>query len=157
MADERTAKASELEQKLALLEVERHFTYFYHSFCSMAATKYCLKLLLQLAICYQVECANLNQELQDMEARARRGQKKPPEEANQTIQVFLESVLHFTPWSLHHSIIVLTAVNTKMQVWQEEVERARQGQRDAEGKLSSLEVSTLCLLHNTGVMINLYL
>ncbi|KAM5547590.1 golgin candidate 1 [Rosa sericea] len=77
IADERTAKASELEQKMALLEVE---------------------------------CANLNQELQDMEARARRGQKKPPEEANQMIQV-----------------------------WQEEVERARQGQRDAEGKLSSLE------------------
>lgn len=92
-----------------------------------------------------------------MEARARRGQKKPPEEANQMIQVFLESVLHLTPCSLHHSIVVLTAINTKMQVWQEEVERARQGQRDAEGKLSSLEVSTLCLLHNTGVMINLYL
>ncbi|XP_008242505.1 PREDICTED: golgin candidate 1 isoform X1 [Prunus mume] len=79
IADERTAKASELEQKMALLEVE---------------------------------CANLNQELQDMEARARRGQKKSPEEANQVIQ---------------------------MQAWQEEVERARQGQRDAEGKLSSLE------------------
>ncbi|KAK9947804.1 hypothetical protein M0R45_003408 [Rubus argutus] len=79
IADERTAKASELEQKMALLEVE---------------------------------CANLNQELQDMEARARRGQKKPPEETNQMIQ---------------------------MQMWQEEVERARQGQRDAEGKLSSLE------------------
>ncbi|KAK9947827.1 hypothetical protein M0R45_003430 [Rubus argutus] len=93
IADERTAKASELEQKMALLEVE---------------------------------CANLNQELQDMEARARRGQKKPPEETNQMIQM-----------------------------WQEEVERARQGQRDAEGKLSSLEVSTLCFLHNTDVMINL--
>lgn len=79
IADERTAKAAELEQKVALLEVE---------------------------------CANLNQELQDMEARVRRGQKKPPEEANQAIQI---------------------------QAWQEEVERARQGQRDAEGKLSSLE------------------
>ncbi|KAM7509579.1 hypothetical protein LguiA_020032 [Lonicera macranthoides] len=78
-ADERTAKAVELEQKVALLEVE---------------------------------CASLNQELQDMEARARRGQKKSPEEANQVIQ---------------------------MQAWQEEVERARQGQRDAESKLSSLE------------------
>nr|XP_028950096.1 golgin candidate 1-like isoform X2 [Malus domestica] len=77
IADERTAKASELEQKLALLEVE---------------------------------CANLNQELQDMEAKVRRGQKKSPEEANQAIQA-----------------------------WQEEVDRARQGQRDAEGKLSSLE------------------
>ncbi|KAK8559076.1 hypothetical protein V6N13_098672 [Hibiscus sabdariffa] len=79
VADERTAKASELEQKLALLEVE---------------------------------CASLNQELQDMEARARRGQKKAPEEANQMVQI---------------------------QAWQEEVERARQGQRDAESKLSSLE------------------
>ncbi|XP_059637880.1 golgin candidate 1 isoform X2 [Cornus florida] len=76
-ADERTAKATELEQKVALLEVE---------------------------------CASLNQELQDMEARARRVQKKSPDEANQVIQA-----------------------------WQEEVERARQGQRDAESKLSSLE------------------
>ncbi|XP_021276385.1 golgin candidate 1 isoform X2 [Herrania umbratica] len=77
VADERTTKAGELEQKVALLEVE---------------------------------CATLNQELQDMEARARRGQKKSPDEANQMIQA-----------------------------WQEEVERARQGQRDAESKLSSLE------------------
>ncbi|KAK8568660.1 hypothetical protein V6N13_106558 [Hibiscus sabdariffa] len=79
IADERTTKAAELEQKVALLEVE---------------------------------CASLNQELQDMEARARRGQKKAPEEANQMVQI---------------------------QAWQEEVERARQGQRDAESKLSSLE------------------
>ncbi|XAR67048.1 hypothetical protein NMG60_11013462 [Bertholletia excelsa] len=78
-ADERTAKVAELEQKVALLEVE---------------------------------CGTLNQELQDMEARARRGQKKSPDEANQMIQ---------------------------MQAWQEEAERARQGQRDAENKLSSLE------------------
>ncbi|KAK1434728.1 hypothetical protein QVD17_00478 [Tagetes erecta] len=78
-ADERTAKAVELEQKVALLEVE---------------------------------CSSLTQELQDMEVRARRGQKKSPEDANQVIQ---------------------------MQAWQEEVERARQGQRDAERKLSSME------------------
>ncbi|CAI0543494.1 unnamed protein product [Linum tenue] len=77
LADERTSKASELEQKVALLEVE---------------------------------CATLNQELQDMEARVRRGQKKAPEELNQSIQA-----------------------------WQEEVERARQGQREAENKLSSVE------------------
>ncbi|KAL9440710.1 hypothetical protein AB3S75_019389 [Citrus x aurantiifolia] len=76
-ADERTAKAGELEQKVAMLEVE---------------------------------CATLQQELQDMEARLKRGQKKSPEEANQAIQA-----------------------------WQDEVERARQGQRDAENKLSSLE------------------
>ncbi|KAK4280939.1 hypothetical protein QN277_012491 [Acacia crassicarpa] len=79
IADERTAKATELEQKVALLEVE---------------------------------CASLNQELQDMEARIRREQKKSPEETNQVIQI---------------------------QAWQEEVERARQSQRDAENKLSSLE------------------
>uniref|UniRef100_A0A2P2M9S0 Uncharacterized protein MANES_16G110100 n=2 Tax=Rhizophora mucronata TaxID=61149 RepID=A0A2P2M9S0_RHIMU len=79
IADERTTKATELEQKLALLEVEY---------------------------------ASLNQELQDMEARARRGQKKSSEEANQVIQ---------------------------MQAWQEEVERSRQGQRNAESKLSSVE------------------
>ncbi|RYR57539.1 hypothetical protein Ahy_A05g023250 isoform A [Arachis hypogaea] len=53
IADERTAKATELEQKVALLEVE---------------------------------CSSLNQELQDMEARLRREQKKSPEEANQVIQ-----------------------------------------------------------------------
>ncbi|XP_073307425.1 golgin candidate 1-like isoform X2 [Primulina huaijiensis] len=58
----------------------------------------------------EVECASLNQELQDMEARVRRGQKKSPEDANQAIQA-----------------------------WQEEVERARQGQREAESKLSSME------------------
>ncbi|KAE8735374.1 Golgin candidate 1 [Hibiscus syriacus] len=54
IADERKAKAAELEQKLALLEVE---------------------------------CATLNQELQEMEARAHRGKKKSPEEANQMVQV----------------------------------------------------------------------
>ncbi|KAL4298279.1 hypothetical protein GQ457_12G022840 [Hibiscus cannabinus] len=79
VADERKAKVAELEQKLALLEVE---------------------------------CTTLNQELQEMEARARRGQKKSPEEANQMAQ---------------------------MQAWQKEVERARRGQGDAESKLSSLE------------------
>ncbi|TYH65853.1 hypothetical protein ES332_D06G083900v1 [Gossypium tomentosum] len=77
VADERTTKAAEFEQKLALLEVE---------------------------------CASLNQELQNLEAQAHRGQKKSPEEANQMVQA-----------------------------WQEEVERARRGQRDAESKLSLLE------------------
>ncbi|KAL8498325.1 hypothetical protein ACS0TY_021590 [Phlomoides rotata] len=52
-ADDRASKAAELEQKVALLEVE---------------------------------CASLNQELQDKEALLRRGQKKSPEEANQVIQ-----------------------------------------------------------------------
>ncbi|GAB2292376.1 hypothetical protein Dimus_026621 [Dionaea muscipula] len=79
VADDRTAKAAELEQKAALLEVE---------------------------------CTSLNQELQDLEARIRHGQKKSPEDANQLIQ---------------------------MQAWQEEVERARQSQREAEAKVSSLE------------------
>nr|GMD52417.1 golgin candidate 1 [Ipomoea batatas] len=72
-------KAADLEQKVALLEVE---------------------------------CATLNQELQDMEARVRRGQKKSPEDANQAIQ---------------------------LQAWQEEVERARQGQREADNKLASMK------------------
>ncbi|KAL3623839.1 hypothetical protein CASFOL_032655 [Castilleja foliolosa] len=76
-ADDRASKAAELEQKVALLEVE---------------------------------CASLNQELQDMEARVRLGQKKSPEDGSQAIQA-----------------------------WQEEVERARQGQREAESKLSSVE------------------
>ncbi|WOK99301.1 golgin-84 [Canna indica] len=60
----------------------------------------------------EVENASLTQELQDLEARNRRGQKKSSEEANQTLQ---------------------------MQAWQEEVERARQGQREAENKLSYIE------------------
>ncbi|KAL2929050.1 Golgin candidate 1 [Bienertia sinuspersici] len=60
----------------------------------------------------EAECASLNQELQDMEGRLRREQKKSPEDANQLIQI---------------------------QTWQQEVERARQGQRDAEIKLSSHE------------------
>ncbi|KVI11570.1 hypothetical protein Ccrd_010020 [Cynara cardunculus var. scolymus] len=95
-ADERTSKVVELEQKVALLEVE---------------------------------CSSLTQELQDMEARARRGQKKSPEDANQVIQ---------------------------MQAWQEEVERARQGQRDAERKLSSLEASYTWSGHHPTTSTTLY-
>ncbi|XP_055800560.1 golgin candidate 1 isoform X1 [Solanum dulcamara] len=91
-ADERTAKATELEQKVALLEVE---------------------------------CATLNQEMQDMEARTRRGQKKSSEEANQVLQ---------------------------MHAWQEEVERARQGQREAESKLASLEAEMQKLRVETAAM-----
>ncbi|KAG0492179.1 hypothetical protein HPP92_005577 [Vanilla planifolia] len=59
-----TSRASELEHKVALLEVE---------------------------------CASLTQELQELEARNRRGQKKASEESNQILQI---------------------------QAWQEEVERA---------------------------------
>ena len=43
-------------------------------------------------ICYQVERASLTQEMQDMEARVRREQKKSPEEANQAIQVYSVTV-----------------------------------------------------------------
>ncbi|CAN6456683.1 unnamed protein product [Victoria cruziana] len=77
IADERTSKMLELDNKISMLEAE---------------------------------CASLGQELNDVEARARRGQKKSPEEANKALQA-----------------------------WQEEAERARQGQREAESKLSSLE------------------
>ncbi|KOM54198.1 hypothetical protein LR48_Vigan10g009000 [Vigna angularis] len=59
VADERTAKVTELEQKVALLEVE---------------------------------CASLNQELQDMEVRVRRELKKSPEEANQLIQAEMQKM-----------------------------------------------------------------
>ncbi|KHG02804.1 Golgin candidate 1 -like protein [Gossypium arboreum] len=59
VADERTTKAAEFEQKLALREVEY---------------------------------ASLNQELQNLEARARRGQKKSPEEANQMVQAELQKM-----------------------------------------------------------------
>ncbi|XP_056176865.1 golgin candidate 1-like isoform X2 [Syzygium oleosum] len=60
----------------------------------------------------EVENSSLNQELHDMEARIRREQKKSPEETNKLIQ---------------------------MQAWQEEVASARQGQRDAENKVSTME------------------
>ncbi|KAL4328654.1 hypothetical protein AHAS_Ahas13G0221700 [Arachis hypogaea] len=59
IADERTLKATELEQKVVLLEVE---------------------------------CAFLNQELQDIGDRVRREQKKSPEEANQVIQAELQKM-----------------------------------------------------------------
>jgi len=36
-------------------------------------------------------------------------------------------------------IIIMEVLHIKMQAWQEELERARQGQREAENKLSSLE------------------
>ncbi|MED6180594.1 hypothetical protein PIB30_011630 [Stylosanthes scabra] len=77
IADERTSKATELEQQVALLEVE---------------------------------CASLNQELQDVGDRMRREQKKSPEEAYQVIQT-----------------------------WQEETERANRSQREAENKISTIE------------------
>ncbi|XP_020675185.1 golgin-84 isoform X2 [Dendrobium catenatum] len=60
----------------------------------------------------EVECSSLTQELQEMEACSRRGQKKPSEENIQILQI---------------------------QAWQEEVERARQCQREAENKISSME------------------
>ncbi|VAH63471.1 unnamed protein product [Triticum turgidum subsp. durum] len=60
----------------------------------------------------EVECASLHQELQEMEARNRRAQKKPSEDASQALQI---------------------------QAWQEEVERARQSQREAESQILSLE------------------
>ncbi|XP_073525804.1 uncharacterized protein [Phyllobates terribilis] len=91
ISEERTAKAAELEQRVALLEVE---------------------------------CSSLNQELQDMEARVRRGQKRT-EDTNQVIQI---------------------------QAWQEEVERARQGQRDAESKLSSVEAEVQKMRVEMGAM-----
>ena len=43
-----------------------------------------------------------------------------------------------------------------MQAWQEEVEHARQGQRDAESKLSSLEASIKCFFFpNTVIIVQL--
>lgn len=60
----------------------------------------------------EVECASLTQELQEMEARSRRGQKKASEENIQILQI---------------------------QAWQEEVERARHCQREGEYKISSME------------------
>jgi len=42
---------------------------------------------------FQVECASLQQELQEMEARNLRAQKKPSEEANQVLQVKIKNHL----------------------------------------------------------------
>lgn len=63
----------------------------------------------------EIECTTLNQELQESEARSRREQKRSTEEANQTSQ-----------WL----------------AWQEEAERARLAQREAEAKLSAMEAET---------------
>lgn len=63
----------------------------------------------------EIESATLNQELHEWEARSRREQKRSTEEANQTSQ-----------WL----------------AWQEEAERARQAQREAEAKLSAMEAET---------------
>ncbi|KAL0426981.1 UNVERIFIED_CONTAM: Golgin candidate 1 [Sesamum latifolium] len=40
----------------------------------------------------EAECSSLNQELQEMEARVRRGQKKSPEDANQAIQAEVQKM-----------------------------------------------------------------
>ncbi|TQD76832.1 hypothetical protein C1H46_037638 [Malus baccata] len=50
-----------------------------------------------------------------------------------------ERLLERLRWMPHSEQYSLTVVNTKVQAWQEEVDRARQGQRDAGGKLSFLE------------------
>ncbi|KAH0916970.1 hypothetical protein HID58_024630 [Brassica napus] len=67
---------------------------------------------LEESLTAEVECTSLDQELQDMEVRARRGQTKSPDEPNQV---------------------------THIQAWQGEVDSARQAQRDAEKKLASME------------------
>ncbi|XP_057861010.2 golgin-84 isoform X1 [Cryptomeria japonica] len=78
--DERTQRATDLEHKVSMFEIE---------------------------------CATLTQELQELEARSRREQKRPTEEANLT-----------------------------SQAWREEAERARQAQREAEAKLFAMEAET---------------
>ncbi|KAE8682858.1 hypothetical protein F3Y22_tig00111234pilonHSYRG00086 [Hibiscus syriacus] len=40
----------------------------------------------------EVECATLNQELQETEARAHQGQKKSPEEVNQMVQAEMQKL-----------------------------------------------------------------
>ncbi|KAK9099049.1 hypothetical protein Syun_026094 [Stephania yunnanensis] len=102
MVDERTSRAADLEQKLAVLEAEN---------------------------------ASLSRELQDMEARARRGQKRSIEEANQALQ----AIRSFIDLVARLFGVITSGSHMKVQAWQEEVERARQGQRDAESKVSSLE------------------
>jgi len=42
-------------------------------------------------------------------------------------------------------ILMMEVLHIKMQAWQEELERARQGQREAENKLSSLEARIFLL------------
>jgi hypothetical protein len=57
---------------------------------------------------FQVECASLQQELQEMEARNRRVQKKPSEEANQVLQVKIRNIFFFQDLKLvvHHAFYV---------------------------------------------------
>lgn len=73
---------AELEQKVAMLEVDE---LIFNAICSPIIIY--LNFIRRLANDTQVECTSLNQELQDMEVRARRGQKKSPDEANQVVQV----------------------------------------------------------------------
>lgn len=58
------------------------------------------------------DCASLNQELQDVEAKLRREQKRLAEDASQTSQI---------------------------QAWREDADRARQAQREAEGRILALD------------------
>lgn len=60
----------------------------------------------------EVDCASLNQELQDVEAKLRREQKRLAEDATQTSQI---------------------------QAWREDADRARQAQREAEGRILALD------------------
>ncbi|XP_040947982.1 golgin-84 isoform X4 [Gossypium hirsutum] len=52
---------------------------------------------------------------------------------------YLISVPQVIYWNVGFYIIKNILKSTVQNAWQEEVERARQGQRDAESKLSSLE------------------
>ncbi|PWZ12014.1 Golgin-84 [Zea mays] len=104
-------RAATSEEKLASLESCTCDALVFGVRAADQSSSRVLELEHKLAV-LEVECASLQQELQEMEARNRRVQKKPSEEANQVLQ---------------------------MQAWQEEVERARQSQREAEAKISSLE------------------
>lgn len=55
------------------------------------------------------------------------------------------------------TLLIFSVISHQIQAWQEEVERARQGQRDAESKLSLLEASlNLVYHHNHFILSVLY-
>eukprot|EP00246_Nothoceros_aenigmaticus_P002760 TRINITY_DN13623_c0_g2_i1.p1 TRINITY_DN13623_c0_g2~~TRINITY_DN13623_c0_g2_i1.p1 ORF type:complete len:380 (+),score=96.30 TRINITY_DN13623_c0_g2_i1:44-1141(+) len=67
----------------------------------------------QKVVVLEVDCATLNQELQQMDARFKREQKRPSEDAAQNLNA-----------------------------WREEAERARYARREAENKLVAMEAET---------------
>ncbi|URD75494.1 U-box domain-containing protein [Musa troglodytarum] len=82
----------------------------------------------------EVEYASLNQELQDLEARNRVDRRN----LLKILTKFFKRIAHYVTKESGFFRYTRDLLQ-HMQAWQEEVERARQGQREAENKLCYLE------------------